>query len=68
MFLAGGGVKPGFHGAFPSLAADKLHRGDVPFTTDFRKVYATLLHNWLGADDAKILGSSFEAMDVLKKA
>jgi uncharacterized protein (DUF1501 family) len=68
MFLAGGAIKAGLHGTFPSLAADKLHRGDVPFTTDFRRVYATLLHSWLGADDAKILGGNFEAMDVLKNA
>ncbi|HET6250604.1 MAG TPA: DUF1501 domain-containing protein [Tepidisphaeraceae bacterium] len=68
MFIAGGAVKAGFHGTFPSMAADKLHRGDIPFTTDFRRVYATLLHNWLGADDAKILGGKFEAMDFLKKA
>ncbi|HSU68974.1 MAG TPA: DUF1501 domain-containing protein [Tepidisphaeraceae bacterium] len=66
LFLAGGRIKPGFHGAFPSLAPEKLNRGDVPFTTDFRTVYASLLRNWLGADDTKILGRKFDALDVLK--
>jgi uncharacterized protein (DUF1501 family) len=66
MFLTGGAIKPGLHGKFPSLAAQNLHRGDVPFTTDFRKVYATLLKQWLGADDAKILGGKFEPMDIYK--
>jgi len=68
MFIAGGKVKPGFHGTFPGLAAEKLSRGDVAFTTDFRRVYATLLQGWLGADDAKILGGKFESMDILRQA
>jgi len=68
MFLAGGRIKPGFHGTFPSLAPEKLNRGDVPFTTDFRRVYASLLKGWLGADDAKILGRRFEPMDIFKTA
>jgi len=66
MFLAGGKIKPGFHGSFPGLAPEKLNRGDVPFTTDFRRVYASLLKGWLGADDAKILGRKFEPMDIFK--
>ena len=68
MFLAGGAIKPGLHGTFPSLSESKLHRGDVPFATDFRSVYATMLHPWLGADDAKILGGNFAPVDLLKKA
>ena len=68
MFLAGGAIKPGLHGKFPSLAAQSLHRGDIPFTTDFRSVYATLLKQWLGADDVKILGGKFGMVDVYKNA
>ena len=68
MFLAGGKIKPGFHGTFPGLAAEKLNRGDVAFTTDFRRVYASLLKGWLGADDAKILGRQFEPMDLFNEA
>lgn len=66
MFLTGGAIKPGFSGTFPSLAPDKLSRGDVPFTTDFRRVYSALLRGWLGADDRKILGGEFNPMDLLK--
>ncbi len=66
MFLTGGAIKPGFFGTFPSLAPEKLSRGDVPFTTDFRRVYATVLKKWMGADDAKILGGTFEPLDVIK--
>ena len=66
MFLAGGAVKPGLHGVFPSLAPEKLNRGDVPFTTDFRRVYATLLNKWMGANDEKIMGAKFDSIDLLK--
>ena len=65
MFLAGGKIKAGMHGIFPGLASDKLSRGDVAFTTDFRRVYASLLRGWLGADDTKILGRKFEPMEIL---
>jgi uncharacterized protein (DUF1501 family) len=68
MFLAGGAIKPGFHGHFPSLAAQSLHRGDVPFTTDFRSVYATLLKKWMGADETKVLGGKFSYVDLFKTA
>jgi uncharacterized protein (DUF1501 family) len=68
MFIAGGKIKPGFHGTFPGLQPEKLSRGDVAFTTDFRRVYATLLNGWLGADDTKILGRKFEALELLKTA
>ncbi len=68
LFMFGGAIKPGFVGQFPDLSPSKLHRGDVPFSTDFRRVYATVLHNWLKADDAKILGQKFEPLPLLKLA
>ena len=40
MFVAGGGVKGGLHGDYPSLS--DLDDGDLRFHTDFRSVYATL--------------------------
>lgn len=66
MFVTGGAVKGGFFGTFPSLAPDKLSRGDVPFTADFREVYATILRHWLKADDASILGGAYDPMAFLK--
>jgi uncharacterized protein (DUF1501 family) len=68
LFVIGGRVKAGFHGTFPELAPGKLRRGDVPFTTDFRRLYATMLRDWLKADDAKVLGKKFETLGVLKQA
>ena len=57
LFVAGGGVKGGLYGEYPSLT--DLSRGDLKFTTDFRKVYATLLDDWLKTDSQKILGKPF---------
>jgi uncharacterized protein (DUF1501 family) len=68
LFMFGGPIKPGFFGEFPDLTPSKLHRGDVPFSLDFRRIYATVLREWLKADDAKILGRKFDPLPLLKLA
>jgi len=60
MFVSGGGVKGGLYGAYPSM--DDLDDGDLKYTTDFRRVYATLLEKWLNADSTKILKNRFEPL------
>lgn len=52
-FLSGGLKKQGLLNALPDLT--QLIEGDLQYTEDFRKVYATLLKNWLDADST-ILG------------
>lgn len=66
MFLIGHDsiIKPGFHGDMPSL--DKLHRGDLAWHTDFRQVYATVLHEYMKANDRKILKNRFKTLPLLK--
>ncbi len=54
MFLAGNPVAGGLIGATPDLA--HLDQGDVPCTTDFRGVYASVLSDWLGIKPDPILG------------
>ena len=66
LFVVGAHLNPGFHGTFPDLVTDKLHRGDVPYTTDFRCLYATILRDWLNVDDTKILGKPFKRLDLFK--
>lgn len=46
LFLMGARVRGGLHGRTPDLG--RLVQGDVPFTTDFRSVYASLESQWLG--------------------
>ena len=53
-FVSGDLKKKGILNALPDL--EKLNDGDLIYTEDFRKVYATVLKNWLGADSNKILG------------
>lgn len=54
MFVAGNKVKGGHYGAPPSLT--KLDDGDnLIYTTDFRKVYATMISGWLGLQDTRDL-------------
>ncbi|HVH28036.1 MAG TPA: DUF1501 domain-containing protein, partial [Vicinamibacterales bacterium] len=49
MFVIGTGVKGGFYGPPPSLT--DLDDGNLKMTTDFRRVYATAIEEWLGCDD-----------------
>ncbi len=63
MFVLGGKVKAGLYGAYPSLT--DTDNGDLKFTTDFRRVYATLLKSCLNADDAAVLNGKFDPLAFL---
>ena len=61
MFVIGAGVKGGLYGRHPSLT--DLDDGNLKMTTDFRRVYATMIDEWLGFSDTKsILKGSFEPL------
>src|SRR6478752_1299626 len=52
MFLVGKHVKGGHYGEIPSLT--KLDTLDnLAYTTDFRRVYATVMQGWLGFSDTR---------------
>ena len=63
MFVVGTKVNGGFHGEHPSLT--DLDRGDLKFTTDFRRVYGTMLKGWLNADPAAVLKAEYESLPLL---
>jgi uncharacterized protein (DUF1501 family) len=59
MIFIGGGLKQkGLINDMPNLA--DLDEGDLKYKIDFKNVYATVLKNWLNADDIKILGKQYE--------
>ena len=59
VFLAGGALqKKGVLNEAPDLL--NLDQGDLKYQVDFRGIYATVLKDWLGADDNGILGTGFE--------
>jgi uncharacterized protein (DUF1501 family) len=64
LFLIGKNLKrTGFLNETPDLR--KLDNGDLLHTMDFRSVYATLLRQWLGADENKILSGKFQQLDFI---
>jgi uncharacterized protein (DUF1501 family) len=67
MFVVGKDVKGGQYGKVPSLT--KLDEGDnLIYTTDFRRVYATMISGWLGLHDTHtLLNGQFEAFDMFKR-
>ena len=61
MFLIGGGLKQ--KGLINPIAdLNDLDEGDLKYKVDFKNVYATVLNNWLKADDAKILSKKYERL------
>jgi len=62
-FLSGGLKQQGLLNALPNLA--DLDEGDLKYQVDFKNVYATVLKNWLGADDLAILGKKFELLSFI---
>ena len=65
MFLAGSQVVGGLVGKHPSLT--DLTDGDIKYHTDFRRVYATLLDDWLGVDSKGVLGERFEKLALIDR-
>ena len=64
MFLIGGGLKQkGIINPMPDLS--DLQDGDLKHKVDFKDVYATILKNWLNADDQKILGKQFNYLSFI---
>lgn len=64
VFLAGAPVAGGVIGTHPSL--DDLDAGDLKMAVDFRRLYASLLDNWLGIPSADVLGEAYEPVKILR--
>jgi uncharacterized protein (DUF1501 family) len=62
IFLAGGKLKGRLVGAHPSLT--DLDNGALKFAIDFRRVYATILDQWLGFKSRIVLDRQFEPLDI----
>lgn len=64
LFVMGSHIKGGLHGTAPNL---KLERNqDLTFSTDFRRVYATALENWLGCPANSVLGGQFPPLEIFR--
>ena len=64
VFLAGSAVQGGFFGEHPSLS--DLDQGDLKMSIDFRRVYATILKDWLGIEPAPVLGGTYAPAELFK--
>ncbi len=64
VLLAGPRVRPGLVGRAPSLT--DLEDGDLKSGIDFRRVYATVLDDWLGLPARAALGDAFEHLPLFR--
>jgi len=60
MYVIGKPVKGGHYGEPPSLT-DLDADGNLKFTTDFRRVYASVIEGWLQHDSRALLGGDFKS-------
>ena len=64
VFLIGGGM-PSRRVLNEAPNLTSLTDGDLTYSVDFRQIYATLLRDYLGADDVAILGRKFESLKLV---
>ncbi len=60
LFFAGGKLKQRLVGSHPSLT--DLDQAAPKFHLDFRRIYATVLDQWLGLNSEQVLGSKFSPL------
>lgn len=64
LFLLGKPVKPGLRAPHPSLT-ELDDQGDLVYSVDFRRVYATLIDEWLGGRHQDVLGQEWKKLNLL---
>ena len=65
MFIIGKTLKKnGIFNELPNLS-DLDDNGDLKYSVDFRRIYATILKNWMQVDDKAILTKSFKPLSFL---
>jgi len=64
VLLAGPMVRPGLVGPTPNLL--DLHDGDLKWSIDFRRVYATVLEHWLGLSCQVALGETIPPLPLFR--
>ena len=64
VFLIGGGL-PSQRVLNEAPNLTQLTEGDLTYSVDFRQIYATLLRDYLGADDVAILGRKFDGIKIV---
>jgi uncharacterized protein (DUF1501 family) len=64
VFLAGPGVRAGLVGEAPKML--DLQDGDLKMSIDFRRVYATVLEDWLGLPSKAALAGAFERLPLFR--
>jgi uncharacterized protein (DUF1501 family) len=63
VFVLGDAVRAGVYGPYPNL--HDLHDGDPRHAIDFRRVYASVLDQWLHCPSQTVLGQKFEPLPLV---
>lgn len=67
VFMIGGKLqRPGIFNENPNLT--NLNNGDLEHTVDFRKIYASVLQDWLNVSPKSILKQDFQPLNIIQTA
>ena len=64
-FIGGQLEKPGIFNKNPNLST--LDNGDLIYSVDFRKIYASVLQDWLGVAPKSVLQKNFQPLNLIKR-
>lgn len=68
VFLAGTSIKGGLVGETPSLIELDPKHGDLKVNLDFRRVYASVLEDWLNVKSKTPLAGNYETLPLFQKS
>lgn len=66
VFLAGTAIKGGLVGETPSLADLDPKFGDLKVNVDFRRVYASVLEDWLNVESKTALSGEYKSLQLFR--
>ncbi|MFY0606706.1 MAG: DUF1501 domain-containing protein [Cyclobacteriaceae bacterium] len=68
MFVFGNAVRGGVTGSNPQISSNSDYDDNLPWEYDFRQIYASVISQWLGADQTQLDNSllkNFEQIDII---
>lgn len=59
VFVFGTKLNNGIYGENPGLGEDDLHRGNLVYNIDYRRIYTSVIQDWFEGDDQALIDTGF---------
>jgi len=61
VFVFGTKLNNGIYGENPGLGEDDLHRGNLVYNIDYRRIYTSVIQDWFEGDNQALIDTGFAA-------